>query len=63
MQDATHTVQQALAAERAAWSVVRDRPPGSLGHDPVLWQAWLVAAERLAMVPLPTRHQPPAERA
>lgn len=51
----TETIQDALAVERAAWAAVRDKQPGKPGHDPRLCAAWLDAAERLAMVPLPER--------
>lgn len=36
----------AIDAERAAWLAVKDHLPGTEGHDPRLWDAWLEAMRR-----------------
>ncbi|GAB3666862.1 hypothetical protein [Ramlibacter alkalitolerans] len=36
----------AIAAERAAWSRVKDSLPGTPGHDGSLWAAWQASVQR-----------------
>ena len=36
----------AIAAERMAWEHVKDRLPGSEGHDEAQWRAWQAAVKR-----------------
>ena len=36
----------AIAAERAAWSAVKESLPGTPSHDAEAWQAWRAAVER-----------------
>jgi hypothetical protein len=36
----------AIDAERSAWLAVKDHLPGTEGHDPRLWDAWLRAMRR-----------------
>jgi hypothetical protein len=36
----------AIDAERAAWLAVKDHLPGTEGHDPRSWDAWLEAMRR-----------------
>jgi hypothetical protein len=39
-------IAAAIDAERAAWLAVKDHLPGTEGHDPRLWDAWLGAMRR-----------------
>jgi hypothetical protein len=49
-QDLRKELQQATAAERVAWEQVRNKHPGTPGHDPKLWSTWLDTERRAVEV-------------
>jgi hypothetical protein len=38
---------EACRAEEEAWQKVKDRPPGTLGHDSGAWARWQQALKRV----------------
>ena len=44
--DLQQELAAAIAAERSAWSAVKDRLPGSPSHDASLWHAWRATVQR-----------------
>jgi hypothetical protein len=45
-QDFHDELAAAIAAERAAWQMVKDKLPGSPGHVKARWLAWQAAVQR-----------------
>ncbi|RYY53911.1 MAG: DUF2158 domain-containing protein [Comamonadaceae bacterium] len=44
--NAYESYASACAFERAAWELVKDRLPGTAGHDPALWADWRQAVRQ-----------------